>query len=425
MTVLRDLIYAVVAVAVTPFLLWSMWTKRKHRTGWRGRFGHAELPADVRKTVLIHAVSVGEVNATRTLVQALADKHGDRLRIVVSATTDTGFARANDLYGGDHHVVRYPLDFSWMVRRFLNAVQPDVVLLMELELWPGFVAACVKRRIPVAVINGRLSERSFRGYRRFKPIIGPTFAGLSAACVQDEAYARRFAAMGVIADRLHVTGTMKWDTAERVDVVDGMDELADALGIDRDRPLIVCGSSGPGEEAMFVDQLGELADAAGRPVQLLIAPRKPERFDEAAAAIGECVRRSRHLDGRRAVDGASRFLLDSIGDLRKAYALADVAVVGRSFCPLYGSDMIEPIALGKATVIGPNTSDFADSMSALLAGEGIVQVADGRQLREQVRRLLDPAESAALGERGRAVIRDQRGATQRHLEWTERLLGLD
>jgi 3-deoxy-D-manno-octulosonic-acid transferase len=427
MSFVRDLAYGLAAVVIGPIVLWRMWRRGKLRTDWRGRFGHADVgPADGRKTLLIHAVSVGEVNAARMLVDALETSHDENLRIVVSTTTDTGTARAKSLYEPRHAVVRYPLDFSWMVRRFLDAVRPDAVLLVELEIWPTFTAACGRGGIPVAVINGRLSERSFANYRRARPLVGGMFRRLAAACVQDEAYAERFGAMGTAPDRLRVTGTMKWDGAELLDAVPGAEELATALGLDRRLPLIVCGSSGPGEEALFVEHLADLRDGDGRPVQLLIAPRKPERFEEAAAAMGNPVRRSQQPDGtQRDVDGRRLFLLDTIGDLRKAYSLADLCVVGRSFCPLYGSDMMEPVALGKPVIIGPNTSDFADTMGKLLAGDGIVQVADGAALAEAAGQLLCTDRGRQLAANGRQVIVRQRGATAKHVELVEQLLDLE
>jgi 3-deoxy-D-manno-octulosonic-acid transferase len=358
---------------------------------------------------MLHAVSVGEVNAIRQLVDELAREGGDAVRIVVSTTTDTGTTRAKALFAPRHTVVRYPLDFTAGVRRFLDAVKPDVVGLVELEVWPTFVAECTRRGIAVCVINGRLSERSYGRYRKLRPLVGSAFGSLAKAAVQDEDYAERFAGMGTPAERVQVAGTMKWDTAQIADSVDGADTLAAALGIDRGRPLIVCGSSGPGEEKLFVEALGDLG------AQLLIAPRKPERFDEAAAAMNDPVRRSQCPDGSiRRPEPGRNILLDSIGDLRKAYALSDVVVVGRSFCPLYGSDMTEPIALGKPTVIGPNTDDFRDMMAKLLAGDGIVQVPGVAGLRQAVKRLLDPQAGKALAERGRAVIRQQQGATARH-----------
>lgn len=280
-----DLVYAVGAAVLSP--VWA----RKARGGWGERFGVAPaLPAPGaggRRRILLHAVSVGEVNALRGLVPLLREG----AEVVVAAATDTGLARARELYGRDGPVVRYPLDFSWAVERFLDAVRPDAVGLVELEVWPNFVAACVRRGIPVGVINGRLSERSFRGYRRIHRWMSRSFASLAFAAVQDEAYAERFRAMGVPGERVRVTDSMKWDAAAPADDAPGSAALAAELGIDRARPLVVGGSTAGDEEALL-----HAACPAG--AQLLCAPRKPEHFDEAAAAMTGCVRRSAKRSGR-------------------------------------------------------------------------------------------------------------------------------
>lgn len=387
-----DLFYLAAAGATAP------WWLRKRRAGWSGRFGHVTGPIPEGRRILLHAVSVGEVNALRGLVPALAQEQ----RVVVSAGTDTGLARAEDLFGGIATIVRYPLDASWSVRRFLDAVRPACVGLIELEVWPNFVRECERRGIPVAVINGRLSERSFRGYRRIRPLIRPTFRRLSIAAVQDEAYRERFIAMGVDAQRCTVSGSMKWDSVRLEDGSPGASALAEAMGIDRARPLIVAGSTGPGEEAL-------LHTACPPGVQLLCAPRRPERFDEAAAVLPGCVRRSA---GVRTT--SDRFLLDSIGELRDAYSLADIVVIGRSFGDLYGSDPVEPVALGKATVMGPAASDFASAVAALEAGGGLERATRDSLPAVLSRLLTDPERRATLAKNGRQVILERQGATSRH-----------
>lgn len=382
----------------------------KLRTDWAARFGRVRdpRPRTDRPRILLHAVSVGEVNAIRLLVQALA-ADASAPEVVIATTTDTGFARATALFGASHQVVRYPFDFSLAVNRFLDAVRPDLVALVELEVWPNFTAACRQREIPVVVINGRLSERSFRRYRRVRPIVAPSFRRLLTVSAQTDAYAERFNALGVARGSVLVSGTMKWDTAEIADTVPGADELAQSMGIDRSRPLVVAGSTAVGEETLL-----DRALPAG--AQLLVAPRKPEWFDATTAALPGAVRRSSGRAGSAATRTTGRFVLDTIGELRKAYALADLVVVGRSFGTLHGSDMMEPIALGKATLIGPRSGDFRDTMEALLEGRGIIETSVER-LADDIKRLLaDPAERAALAERGRAVIRQRQGATQRNAE---------
>ncbi len=397
MGLLIDMIYVLVAAVTSP--LWA----RKSRTGWSERFGRIEaLPPSSRPRVLIHAVSVGEVGLTRPLV--------DRLRrevdVVVSATTDTGIARAHQLFdeADGVHVVRYPLDASWAVRRFLNAVRPDLVALVELELWPNFARICGQRGIPIGIVNGRLSHRSVGGYRKARPVLGRWFRSLAFCAVQDGVYRERFVSVGVDPARCVVAGTMKWDAAEIADHVDGAEALAADLGIDRARPLIVAGSTAPDEHAL-------LHEATPPGVQLLCAPRKPEWFDDAAAALPGCARRSKSTS---AIPGADRFLLDTIGELRMAYALADVVVVGRSFGELYGSDPMEPAALGKPVVIGLSVADFQTTVDAMLADQAIVQV-DRDALPQALSQLIsDESRRRAFGERARDCVRQHQGATERH-----------
>jgi 3-deoxy-D-manno-octulosonic-acid transferase len=414
---LVDAAYLSAALVTSPVWIYRMAKSGKLRTDWRARFGRVTTPRPrgKRPRLLIHAVSVGEVNAIRLLVEALA---ADPLRpeIVVAATTDTGFARAQALFAqgasgpsatgaASVQVVRYPFDASWAVSRFLDAVKPDLVALVELEVWPNFTAACATRGIPCVVVNGRLSERSFRRYRIARPVVSPSFQRLLAVSAQSDAYAERFTALGVARGSVFVGGTMKWDTAEIADRVAGAEDLARELGIDRTRPLVVAGSTAPGEETI-------IANALPAEVQLLIAPRKPEWFDGVAAALDGVARRSRGERG----SPTGRFLLDTIGELRKAYALADLVIVGRSFGNLHGSDMMEPIALGKATLIGPRSGDFRDMMDALREGQGIVETTAER-LGEDIRRLLGDSDArAALAARGRAVIRSRQGATRRNAE---------
>lgn len=407
---LYDGLYLLGALLSGPFLLPGFLRSGKWRTDWKGRLGRIPpLPPDPRPTLLLHGVSVGEINATRKLVEALQGPEGPSVRLVVSATTNTGFARACELYGAQFPVVRFPFDLSGAVRRFLDAIRPDAVALMELEVWPNLARECRERGIPLVVLNGRLSRGSFRRYRWIRPLIRPMFRGLWGVAAQTEEYARRFRELGVPPDRVVVTDTMKWDTARLADEVPGAGELGEALGIDPARPLVVAGSTGPGEEKLLLE---------GRPagVQLLLVPRKPERFEEVARLAPGMVRRSQGPGA----PGAEVFLLDSMGELGKAYALADVAVVGRSFVPLGGSDPIEPVALGKATVMGPHFENFADVVTALRQAGGIRITSDPWAAVKAL--LADPAERKAMGERGRAVVRSRQGATRRTVDFLRRCL---
>jgi len=394
-----DIAYALALPAFLPALL------RKRRSGVRARFGHVQepLPSSDRPRLLVHAVSVGEVNLVAPLVRTLTREHG--VEVIVSTTTDTGFDRARALYADSTRVVRYPVDFTRCVRRFLDAVRPDAVALVELELWPNFAAECVDRGVPLAVVNGRLSARSFRGYRRVRPLLRRSFASLSLCAVQDEEYAARFVAMGAPRERVIVAGSMKWDSAPVGESVEGADALAARLGIDASRPLVVAGSTAPEEHAL-------LRDALPPGAQLLCAPRRPEWFDGAASDLPGCVRYSANTPGR----GATYFLLDTIGELRRAYALADVVVIGRSFGALHGSDPMEPAALRKPLVIGPRFGDFARSVRALERA-GALRVVDRETLAHALRELLErPDLRESMGGAAEACVREHRGSVTRHAE---------
>ncbi len=421
-----DTMYTVAGVGYLPILLYRMLVLGKSRTGWGDRFGGVQTRPGADRCVWIHAVSVGEVNATGTLIKAIERELPD-LPVVVSTTTDTGFARARQVYP-NRLVFRYPLDFSWAVERAIHRLRPAAIVLMELEIWPNLMEVAHRCGVPVMVANGRITEQ--RSMRRFtKPVVRSIarrmFGQLASVGAQDETYAERFRVLGTPPDRVHVTGTMKYDTAAVTDRVDGQDVLADEMGIDVDRPLWVCGCTGPGEEAVVLDAYMKLRDATDG-LQLAIIPRKPERFEEAASEIERrrlpFVRRSATRDGTSSEgSGVGVFLGDTMGELRKFYALADVVFVGRTMVALGGSDVLEVAGLGKAMVIGPSVYNFAEPVRALLAGEGVVQIdkmvddeGAADRLGEAVRQLLqDPPARQRLGESARQVLLANQGATDR------------
>jgi 3-deoxy-D-manno-octulosonic-acid transferase len=397
-----DVLYAVLLVLGSPVLAYRLFRTGKWRTDWRGRFGHATpLPPDPRPTVLLHGVSVGEVAAAAPLVDELAR---EGCRIVVSATTNTGFARARALYGDRHAVVRHPLDFSRAVHRFLDAVRPDAVALMELEVWPNFTRACARRRLPVVVVNGRLSGGSFGGYRRARPFVAPSFRRLLGVAAQTEAYAERFRALGVPAERIVVADSLKWEASLDDDLSERAGRLAREMGVDRDRPLVVAVSTGPDEERMLL---------RGRPdgVQLMVVPRKPERFEE-VAALGPWVRRS-EAESARGRGPSDLFLVDTMGEAEVATALGDVVALGRSWNGLGGSNPVPPAALGRPSVVGPDHHNF-DEMVAALHDAGALTVAE-EPWAGVAPILADEALAERMSGAGPACVRAHAGATERNV----------
>ena len=382
---LRDFLLAVglVGYAVKKRLRIGSWSGGLRDRS--GRVGSLERRAEGPR-ILVHGVSVGETHALEPFVEALAASP-IAPDVVVSASTATGFERAARIHAGRREVVRFPLDFTRMVGRFLDGVRPELVVLAELELWPSFLAACARRGIPVCVVNGRLSERSYRGYRRWRPLARRMFRRLAWVSAQTEVYRDRFVALGVPADRVVVGGSLKWDAALKEPDAGEAEALAEALGIDRERPLIVAGSTGPGEEEVLLRGL-----PGG--CQLLLAPRRPERWDEVAGLVPGMRRRSggggmeEYAQGMSEYDMCMReggqsmrgdgygessvFLLDTLGELPAAYLLADAVFVGRSLIPMGGSNPLEPVALGKPAVIGPYHENFAGVVDELVAAGGLV-----------------------------------------------------
>jgi 3-deoxy-D-manno-octulosonic-acid transferase len=432
---LYDIAYGLAVGAAAPAWAVKRAPRDKVLTALGQRMGHVALREGDQPAILIHAVSLGEMNATRELVAGLQSQIAD-LHVTVSTTTTTGFTRGRQLYTGRKQVdvVRFPLDFSFAVNRLLDAIDPQLVVLMEGEIWPNFLLICEQRQIPVVLVNGRMTESAFNRYRRIRFITARMLRRIAVICAQDQVYADRFAALGAPKGDLRITGTMKFDTASIADSVPGDQQLAADLKIlPGDGPLLVCGSTGPGEETLLLEVYRRLL--ADHPtLRLAIIPRKPERFDEVAGLIAragfELLRRSKCLQTpvsevprRAGFDGAIPpvILGDTMGELRKFYSLASVVFVGRSLVDLgsrqWGSDMIEPAALAKPVAIGPWTHNFAEAVRSFKAADAMVEVADAAALTATLHRWLsDPESATQIGRRAQAVVRENQGATQKHID---------
>jgi len=395
-----DAAYAALLGVTSPVWGLSLLRTGKWRTDWRGRRGFAPtLSADTRPTVLLHAVSVGEVVAADPLARRLA---AEGVRVVVSVTTETGLRRANELLGSDHEVVRFPLDFSWMVRRFLDRIRPDAVGLLELEVWPHFTAECERRGIPVSVVNGRLSASSYAGYRRFGPLVARAFRRLARVGAQSRVYADRFVELGVPPERVEVTGTMKWDVELPTDLAQRAAALRADLGVPIGKPVVAAISTGPREEAALLEALTPHAT-------LVVVPRKPERFEE-VARLTDWVRRSAHPagSGPREPTGGP-FLVDTMGEVDTVTALADVVVIGRTFDGLGGSNPMTAAALGRPIVSGPDHQNFAEVTAVLAPALRVVATPD------RIPEVLSDQEALTrMAAAGPDVVTSERGAAGRN-----------
>jgi 3-deoxy-D-manno-octulosonic-acid transferase len=428
MTFLLDLLYLAGGVAAVPLLVARSLRTGKYRTGWAGRLGFGEdvLPRRGPETrvLLLHCVSVGELNSVTTLVERLlaADPH---LHIAISTTTDTGTERARRLYPPSKearvHPVRFPLDFSFAVEQLLERVRPDAVALVELETWPNFLAIAGSRRLPVVLINGRLSERSFPRYRLIGPVMGAMLRKLEWMAVQTETIRERFVALGAPMEKVKVQPTLKYDNAHVATRIPGQEGLAAAMGLAAGHRLLVGGSTGPGEEEALLEMHGRLRDRFPE-LRLAIVPRHPEVVPQVVAAIrargwAPILRTDRpDSSSPRGVSLGSEeiFILNTMGELRKLYALAFAVFVGRSLIRRGGggSDMIEVAALAKPCCFGPYTSNFAEVVERLVAEGTAIEVQDVVGLTKAVEGwLADPAGAEGMGKRAQEVIVRQRGST--------------
>jgi 3-deoxy-D-manno-octulosonic-acid transferase len=429
MRYLLDVLYLLVGLAVSPMVLYRAVRHGRYRTGWRDRLGNVHRRYPYRPCIWLHAVSVGEVNAARSLVEEM-ERQLDAYEIVITTTTDTGYARAEKLFGHKHCVFYFPLDFSLIVRRALTRLNPAICLLMELEVWPNFVCTASDRGVPVIVVNGRISDRSFAQYRRVRRVIRVFFRRIHRVLAQTAEYADRFQQLGVPTERVQVTSSLKYDTAYVADRVEGAAAMAEQLGL-QDAPLWVAGGTGNGEEAIILDVYRSLVqDPHLANVRLAIVPRKPERFREVTELIeasGLPLVRYSRLKGtsNRAEPNPRAVILgDTMGDLRTFYSLARVIFVGRTLVPMGGSDMMEAAALGRCTLFGPHTFNFRQTVDALLAGEGAIAVADSNELLDALRRCLaDRPYATRIAKAGQDVIRQNQGATARTMEAIRQILG--
>jgi 3-deoxy-D-manno-octulosonic-acid transferase len=366
---------------------------------------------------------VGEVNAARTLVERIHEALPD-FQVMISTTTDTGMAAARKRYGKDHVVFRFPKDFSFAAARAFRRLRPDLVVLVEGDVWPNFLAAANRRGVPVVVVNGRMSpDKGYPRYRKLGSLAGRLlFNRLTAIGVQDETYAECFRSLGTEPQKVRVTGMLKFDTVEVLEdgeTLPAQGELAAALGVSGEDRLIVAGGTGPGEEAKLLDVLKRVR-AEHSDARLVLVPRKPERFDEVAKLIDESgfsfVRRSEHRDvSAPPAEGAEVILGDTMGELRTFYAMAECVFVGRSLVPMGGSDMIEAAALGRPVAFGPHTFNFPQADE--LAAHGCRRVTTAEELTEVLLRWLsDPAGARRQAGEAREYVRSQQGATERNLE---------
>ncbi len=413
-------IYRFVIYLLVPAVVLRGLIRRKYRQRLMERFGRVSTTAR-SGSIWIHAVSVGEVNAVKPLVDHLLEYHD--APVLLSCVTPTGSAQITRLFGDRVSQVYAPVDAGVFVERTVRAVRPRVIIIAETELWPNLLRVAQARKVPVAFINLRLSDKSFSRARRLLPLCRFALQNVASFCVQTSADAERVIALGAARDKVLVTGNLKFD----VSPPDGIPELAAQL---RERwggagcPTVVLGSSHEGEETGFMATLVQLRKVFPG-LTALIAPRHPERFDrvfQQVSGYGLSVeRRSQWQDDQPS--SADVILVDSMGELLEFYAASDVAVVGGSFAAAGGHNVLEPILVGTPALFGPDMSNFREISQRVIEQDAGEMVASFDALKETLTRLLSDPQLRDLRVRnGRQLLLKNRGALQQTVDQLRPLL---
>jgi 3-deoxy-D-manno-octulosonic-acid transferase len=414
-------------VASAPWWLWRMATTRKYREGLGERLGRVppwlRSKAAEKPVLWLHAVSVGEVLAVSRLISEL-DKSMPGFQVLVSTTTHTGQALARERFG-PNRVFYCPLDLPWAVRSYLNALRPRMLILAETEFWPNLLHVCARRSIPVAVVNARISDRSWPRYRMLRRLWRPFLGTIGRALAQSETDAKRLNVIGLKPERVSVAGNLKFDVraVQEAEATRLLRSLGSGLR------FLVVGSTLDGEEAALLEAWPKILQSDAR-FAMVLAPRHPERFAVVEGLLDRSgvawVKRSSWKDRPEnqleEIKAGQAVLLDTIGELASIYSLAAVAVVGGSFVPAGGHNPLEPAQFGVPLVMGPHCANFRAITDDLRADEAI-RIASREELAKTLIDLLShPAEAAAMGARAKLLFGAQAGATGRTVRALQELL---
>lgn len=399
------------------YLLWRIVVRGKSREGWSHRLGGLPPSPQGRRTIWVHAVSVGEVIAALPLLQALREGFPEH-HLLLTTLTPTGNATARQHLGKLVDAVGYlPVDLPFAVGRALQRVHPDALIVMETELWPNLLMMAYRRGVRTFIANGRLSDRSLPAYRRFRWFFTQVLRCVDAICAQSEEDAKRFCAIGAPPDRVHVVGNTKFDQAAVGAQDIDADSLRKELGLPQDAPVLVIGSSRAPEEEKLIATAYRLLREHFPNLCIVWAPRHVER----AEAVADALKKEGFQPWLRTQGTPDtpqeQIVLDTFGELGKVYAVGDVAIIGGSFVPLGGQNLLQPLAHGKPVVHGPYMHNFRD-VAALARQAGVAWTASSvEELVQHVSRLLgDERLRAEVARRAKMLVMEQQGASQRITE---------
>jgi len=408
-------------IVLSPYFFYQAVRHNKYVGSLRQRLGYLPVSfnLDADESIWVHAVSVGEVLAARTLVAGLRERY-PHLRVFLSTTTRTGQMLARRRSDADA-VFYLPLDWTFAIRRTMDVVRPRLFVMVETEIWPNLLRECRRRDVRTALVNGRLSYRSFPRYRIVRPFMRRVLDDVDRFCVQSEETARRLAKLGADPSRVTVTGSLKFDSLDpSIAPGRGPARVLRFFRVAPDRLVLVAGSTSRGEEEAVIHAFNRVrTTAAGEGALLILAARHPERFDEVERLCQReglaTIRRSElPVDDEPRADAV---ILDTIGELAQLYQIATVVFVGGSLVPSGGHNILEPAVHGKPVVFGPFMENFAEIAETFLASQAAVQVRSSRELEDVVVELMgDPVRRAGLGAAARALVDANRGAKHRTMQ---------
>lgn len=456
---IRNLIYLIALAALSPWLVYRAIKTGRYREGLRQKFFGLSLrdltyrktrvhvqsewmgglleepkeaeyelhcltsPSKRKRAIWLHGVSVGEIQLLVPLAKRLASEFPEH-RIAISTTTKSGMELARRLLS-EYDLFYFPFDFSWAIRATIDSLQPSMIVLSELELWPNLIDVAHARDIPLTVVNGRLSERSCRGYLRFSRITRPMFAKLHLVAAQNEEYRQRFVQCGCDEDSVEVTGSVKFDNVNFDRNCSEADRLRSLAGITSDSRVVVVGSTQAEEELVAAEAYLQ-AKSRYPNAKLIVIPRHPDRFEDVFAKLTllDCkvVRRS-GLEDYVDQDEWDILLVDSVGELRYWWALAEVALVGGSFGARGGQNMLEPAAYGVNVAFGPNTANFRDIATRLLEDDAAIRLQGLDEIEPWLwQQLNDPGPGIERGKNAVRLIAEQQGALEKTVQVVKRQL---
>lgn len=410
---------------LSPYLILRSLRTGRYRQNLRQKFWgwNQSIPKSSTKRIWLHGVSVGEIHLLRILVKALRQELPE-VQLVISSTTDTGLAEAKKIFV-DHTVIVFPLDFTWSVRNTLRHIQPDLIVLAESELWPNFLQMASQKNIPVIVVNGRMSPRSARRYQKVARLARSIlFHHVSRFAMQSSTYAQGLSSLGVSAEKIIVTGNIKYDGVSLDRNNPKTQKLQQELGLDDSHLIWVAGSTHAPEEEICLEVFTRLKIVFPQ-LKLILVPRSQDRFDEVAGIIEQVglsyARRSRSQSSRSDV-----ILIDTIGELSAVWGLATVGFTGGSLNQTRGGQsMIEPAGYGVPVVFGPYTFNFKDAVAGLLEVNGAQVIHNADEMETVLKEWLsDIAIRTRIGENAKKFVVAQQGATSKTVREIRNLLGI-